>query len=176
MLIFLATPLSSVTYDCRILSEYRLATKVSTQTLTNEQNIVNIYISLINRISCWKCPNETFSDIKTLNTTPLHTTPARRYTDILRIDSLDCLFVVCRYLASSIQSTLIQPYKSPISSKIQVDNYRIRPNKRTCSNNRTPPFSLLFFFILFFIFWNPVIIISGPSHATIFGSSVLHPG
>ena len=30
--------------------------------------------------------------------------------------------------------------------------------------------------IFFFFFRDPVIIISGPSHATIFGSSVLHPG
>ena len=32
------------------------------------------------------------------------------------------------------------------------------------------------FFFFFFFFRDPVIIISGPSHATIFGSSVLHPG
>ena len=50
-----------------------------------------------------------------------------------------------------------------------IETYRIRPNKRTCSNNRTPPF-------FFFFFLDPVIIISGPSHATFFGSSVLHPG
>ena len=45
-----------------------------------------------------------------------------------------------------------------------------------------PPFlklkkkNLLIFFFFFFFFRDPVIIISGPSHATIFGSSVLHPG
>ena len=43
-----------------------------------------------------------------------------------------------------------------------------------------PPFFfffLFFFYFLFnFFFRDPVIIISGPSHATIFGSSDLHPG
>ena len=36
--------------------------------------------------------------------------------------------------------------------------------------------SLIFFFLNFFFLRDPLIIISGPSHATIFGSSVLHPG
>ena len=35
---------------------------------------------------------------------------------------------------------------------------------------------LIFFFFNFFFWRDPLIIISGPSHATIFGSSVLHPG
>ena len=39
----LVTPLRIVTYDHRIIGDYRLATKVSTQTLTNEQNRVNKY-------------------------------------------------------------------------------------------------------------------------------------
>ena len=37
-----------------------------------------------------------------------------------------------------------------------------------------PPF-FFSFLNFFFFFRDPVIIISGPSHATIFGSSVLHP-
>ena len=43
MLVFLATTLRIVTYDPRILGDYRLATKVRTQTLTNEENRVNKY-------------------------------------------------------------------------------------------------------------------------------------
>ena len=43
MLIFLAIPLRIVTYDTKILGDYRLATKVNTQTMTNEQNRVNKY-------------------------------------------------------------------------------------------------------------------------------------
>ena len=41
MIVILATLLRIVTNDHRIIGDYRLATKVSTQTLTNVQNRVN---------------------------------------------------------------------------------------------------------------------------------------
>ena len=79
------------------------------------------------------------------------------------------------FLTSNLSTLLCHQWKYPIVINTTVFDLI---SEHALISGPPPPlfFEILKKKIFFFFLRDPVIIISGPSHATIFGSSALHPG